>query len=307
MAFISFAHPAHLFFLLLIPLMIFIHFFSLKSTRATALRFANFPAIARIKGIDFFSKNLVITGLSILVVLLLVLALSGMILNIMIDASSYSFVIALDASQSMEANDLLPNRMEAAKDAALEFVGSVPIATRMGVISFSGNSLIEQDLTDSKNLVKTAIKDVVVSDISGTDLFEAVITGTNLLKAEETRAIILLSDGQINVGSIADAIEYANTNQVVIHSIAVGTEEGGIARYGLSKLDENSLKALAYNTGGEFFRATDKATLVESFYNAIGKTRKKVGINLGVYLLIAAMILFTIEYFLISTKYRRLI
>lgn len=307
MASISFLFPLYLFFLFLIPLFIFIHLVTMKSTRATALKFANFDAIAKIKGVDFISKSIFILVLSILIVLLLSLSLAGTTLHTEIDAASYSFVLALDTSKSMEADDIAPNRMGAAKTAAENFVDFVPLATRVGVISFSGNALIEQDLTDSKILMKQAIRNIEISEIAGSDLAEAVITGTNLLKGDESRAIILLSDGQINVGGIDEIIDYANKNNVVVHTIGIGTEEGGRTSYGFSKLDEDTLKALAFNTGGEFFRAVDEAELDLSFRNGIDRTRRKVSINLSSYLLIAAILLFALEYYLINSRYRRLV
>ncbi len=304
---ISFLYPRYLFFLFLIPLFIFIHIVTLRASRTTALKFANFEAIARIKGVDFFSKNIITLFLSILIIFLLVMAVSGLTLHTTIKATDYSFVIALDSSESMGANDLLPNRMEAAKRAAVAFIDALPITTRVGVISFSGNAIIEQDLTESKSSMKSAVNEVQISEISGTDVYEAVITGTNLLSAENTKAIILLSDGQINVGTINDAIVYANENDIVVHTIAIGTEEGGETSYGLSKLDEDSLKALSYNTNGQFFRALDENELSNSFNEAIAKTERKVGINLADYLLIASILLFAFEYYLINSRYRRLI
>jgi Ca-activated chloride channel homolog len=304
---ISFVYPGYLLFLFLIPLYIFVHLATLKATRSKAMKFANFEAISRIKGVDFFSKNIMVLGLSISVITFLVLSLSGLTFHTTIDASVYSFVLAIDSSQSMGAIDMKPNRMEAAKAAALDFVDSVPITTKVGVISFSGNSIIEQDLTNDKNLMRNGIKSIEISNIGGTDLIEAVVTSTNLLKGEETRAIILLSDGQINVGSIPEALLYANENNVLIHTIGLGTEAGGRASYGISKLDEDSLKALSYNTNGEFFRAVDENDLKNSLSQSIEKTRALVGINLSKYLLIIAIVLFTLEYILINSRYARII
>ncbi len=279
----------------------------MRASRTTALKFANFEAIARIKGVDFLSKNIITLFLSILIAFLLVMAISGLTLHTTIKATDYSFVIALDSSESMGANDLLPNRMEAAKRAAVAFIDALPITIRVGIISFSGNAIIEQDLTESKAAMKSAVNDVQIGEISGTDIYEAVITGTNLLSAESTKAIILLSDGQINVGVINDAVVYANENDIVVHTIAIGTEAGGETSYGLSKLDEDSLKALSYNTNGQFFRALDENELSNSFNDALAKTERKVGINLSNYLLIASILLFAFEYYLINSRYRRLI
>ena len=304
---INFIYPYYLAFLLLIPVFIFIHLISLKATKGIALKFANFEAISKIKGVDFFSKNIVILFLSLLVLFLLVLSLAGLNVNTLMDASTHSFVIALDNSHSMEANDMSPDRMSAAKAAAIKFVDELPYNTRVGVMSFSGSSFIGQDISSDRTLIKSAIRNVEVSDVAGTDLYEAVITGANLLKGEDARAIILLSDGQINVGDIDEAIKYLNTNKIMVHTIAVGTKEGGETSYGLSKVDEDSLKALSYNTRGQFFSASNDEELAQSFKSSIEKTQKRVDINLSSYLLMAAIILFSIEYYLVNGKYRRLI
>lgn len=302
--YLTFTHPVYLFFLFFIPIIFFIHLVTLKSKKRKALRFANFEAIARIRGIDFFSKNITVLFFTTGIIFLLILSASGLTLHTQLEASSFSFVLTIDSSQSMEADDMPPSRLKVAKDTAIEFVDSAPVSTEIGVVSFYGIALIEQDLTNDKELVKGAVKDVQISILGGTDLYEAVITSTNLLKGEDSRAIILLSDGQVNVGGIQGAINYANDNDVIIHTIGIGTEEGGKTSYGLSKLDEDSLKALAYNTEGKFFRVENKQELSNSFTEIMGLTKKKVSIDISDYLIIISIVLFVIEYLLINTRYR---
>jgi len=301
---LSFAHPTYLFFLILIPVLILIHFLALNNAKKKALKFANFEAIARIKGIDIFSKNIVMLVLSITMIVIFTLAISGLTLHKEAEASSFSFVIAIDASKSMGADDFEPSRFEAAKEFAIDFVDSTPIATRIGVISFSGNSFIYQDMTDNKDEVKNSIENMEISDIEGTDMQEAVVTGTNMLKNEDAKAIILLSDGQANVGRINNSIDYANSNDVIVHTIAIGTIEGGNISGWKSKVEEASLKAIAYNTGGMFARANDKESLSDSLKQALKLTRKKIKIDLSNYLLIVLIIIFVLEYILVSTRYR---
>ena len=302
--YVTFAHPKYLFFLFLVPILFFIHFVTLKSGKKIALKFANFEAIARISGVDFFSKNITILLLSSLLVCLLTMAVSGLTLHMQLEASSFSFVLAIDSSQSMEADDMYPSRLSVAKDTAIEFVNSAPRTTKIGVVSFAGSALIEQDLTENKDSARAAIKNIEINAFGGTDLYEAIITSTNLLKSEEARSIILLSDGQINIGRIDDCIEYANENDVVVHTIAIGTEEGGKTGYGISKLDEDSLKALAYNTGGIFFKATNKDELSNALKEAMKLTKRKVAIDISNYLIIISIILFIFEYILVNTKYK---
>jgi len=302
----TFTDPKYLFLLLVIPLIVFIYLLTLKSIKKRALKFANFDAIARVQGVSFFSRDIVTTILSSLIVLVLVLSVSGLTLHRQAQASSFSFVIAIDVSRSMEANDLPPNRLDAAKETAKEFVNAAPSTTKIGLVSFSGNAYIHQSLTDKKDMVIDALDGVEISSIEGTDLYEAVITSTNLLMAEEGKSMMILSDGQMNVGEVEDAIKYANQNDVIINAIAIGTKEGGETVYGVSKLNEDTMKALSYNTEGNYFDAQDRKSLLDSMDQILKLTKKKVSIDLSDYLVLASILLFIIEYILINSRYRLL-
>jgi Ca-activated chloride channel homolog len=302
----TFANPRYLFFLLVIPFIVFIYLLSLKSAKKTALKFANFPAIARVKGVDFFSKNIITTILSSLIVFLLVLSAAGLTMHKQAYASSFSFVLAVDVSRSMEAKDLPPSRLEAAKETAKAFIDAAPQTTRIGVVSFSGNAFINQEVTENKEMVRDAIDSLDVSSIDGTDIYEVVITSTNILRGEEGGSIILLSDGQMNVGDAEETILYANDHNVIINTLAIGTKEGGQTIYGISKLDEDALKALAYNTGGTYYSASDKESLSEAMDSILKLSKRKVSIDLSVYLIIASIIFFTLEYFLANLRYKML-
>lgn len=301
---ISFTHPYYLFLLVVVPLIIFIHFISLRHKGGYALRFANYEAISKIRGIDLYSKNIFILILTMLISVLLVFSLSGFTIQRTMSASSFSFVIAIDSSTSMEADDMFPDRITVAKNTALNFIDIVPAGTRFGIVSFSGNALIEQGMSGEKSLIKNAINNIGLSLISGTDLYEGIITSTNLLISEDAGAVILLSDGQINVGDLDDAIEYANINDVLVHSIAIGTQEGGQTSYGLSKVDEDSLKAVAFNTNGKFFKATNSDELMNSFNDILEYEVRNVSFNLSRHFLVVALLLFILEYVLINTRYR---
>jgi len=295
--YISFSHPLYLVFLFAIPILIFLHFFSLRSRRRDSLKFANFDAIARVKGIDLYSKNIFKLVVDILFVVILVFALSGLSLHNEVDASSFSFVIAIDSSQSMTAVDMKPNRLEAAKESAINFVDGLPFESYVGVLSFSGESIAEQKLTKDKLLLKNAIDDIEINMVGGTDIYEAVVNSAKMLKGERNKAVILLSDGQVNVGSIQDAIDYARDYNVMVHTIGIGSVEGGEVSYGMSKLDEDSLKSLAYNTGGSYFNVLDKEELKSSFWEIVGVTQKLAEIELSFYLLMIVVVLFVVREF----------
>lgn len=304
MATFSFENPIYLYLLSLIPLIILIHFVSIRNKYGRAVRFANFEAIYKIKGVDLYSKNIVVLILTVVIYTAIVLSVSGLTIHSVVETSSSAFVLAIDSSRSMEANDFLPNRLEVAKKTATEFVNLAPFGTVIGVISFSGNAVIQQTLTVDKSPVRRSISNIDVSSVGGTDLSEAIVTSTNLLSSEDSKSVILLSDGQLSFGNLDDAVEYANRNGVIIHTIAMGTVIGGNTTYGLSRLDEDSLKAVAYNTGGDYFVATNERELQDNFSDIIELKTRKVSFEISNYLLIAAALLFFLEYFLINTRYK---
>jgi Ca-activated chloride channel family protein len=284
-----------------------IHFYSLSNRKRVALKFANFDAIARIKGIDFFSKNITMLFLNSFIALLMIFAVSGLTVQTFMESSTFSFVIVIDTSESMEADDLFPNRATVAKQTAVDFIDAAPFGVNFGIVSFSGSAYLEQEMTDDKTEIKNVINNIEVEGWGGTDLHEAVITSIRLLQDEEHKAIIVLSDGQINVGKLEDIVDYAQKNNVIIHCIAVGTKEGGKTPYAISKLDEESLKTVSYNTGGNYFLAEDKETLSQSFLDILKLTNKEVSIRLENYLVLFAIFLFVVEFFLINTKYLNII
>jgi Ca-activated chloride channel family protein len=298
--YISFIHPLYLVFLFAVPVLIFFHFYGLKNIKGKSLKFANFEAIARVKGIDLYSKNIMLLVFNILFVVLLVFSLSGLTLYREVEASSFSFVIAIDSSESMGATDISPSRIEVAKETAVNFIDSLPYESYVAVISFAGDSYVEQELTKSKQAIKYAINNLELSSIGGTDVFEAVSVSTRLLKRENSKAVILLSDGQINVGEMDETIDYAKYNEILVHTIGIGTVEGGEVSYGLSKLDEDSLKSLAYNTEGRYFNVKNREEMEQSFSQIIGATKRLGDINLSIYLIMIVIILFVIKQFLLS-------
>lgn len=297
-------NPSYLILLGIIPIIIFLHFFLLKNKRSNALKFANFNALARVSGVDLLSKNVLILFLSLIVIALLVFSLAGVKVQTVLYSSSFSYIVSIDSSSSMEATDFSPNRLEAAKETAINFVNSVPAGTKIGIVSFSGNAFMEQDLTEDKDALRNAIQNIPISSVGGTDIEEAVVTSSNLLEGEDAKAVVLISDGRLNVGTIENAVNYANNHDVIVHSIGIGTEAGGTTSYGLSKIDEDALKALAHNTNGKYFKAETKESLSDSFGQIIELKFKKVTTNITPYLTLITLILFVIYYILINTRFR---
>jgi Ca-activated chloride channel family protein len=311
---ITFKNPIYLWFLLALFLLIFLHFVTLRRTKRKALKFANFEAIERVSGSEVLSKNILLLYIRLLIIICVILAIAGTTIWYTGKLTSSDFVLAIDASASMATQDIKPSRLEAAKEAAIAFVDALKAKTKIGVLSFSGASFVEQELTSDMIKVKNAIKNIELKYVGGTDILDAVVTSTDMLfRGENLKTIILITDGQINVGSVEDIIAYATKNGVAIHTIGIGTPAGGEMSLApgsstqlLSKLDEESLQSIAYNTGGIYFRATTKEELYRAYNRILTSGTVRLSFDASPTLIMIALLLLLVEWFLINTRYRTL-
>ncbi len=317
MAEITFSNPQFLWFFLSIPILFALHYISLKYIKRRALEFANFTALERVTKRPVLSKNYLLLLIRIGTLAFLILSVAGTTFWYFGQSSDFDFVLAIDASSSMLAGDFEPSRLSAAKETALEFVNSISSKVKIGVVSFAGTSYVEQRLTDDLSEVREVLGEINIKPIGGTDLGEAIITASNLLLAaekkddlfvseEEANIIILITDGRSNVGvPIQEAIDYANTNHITVHTIGMGTEEGGIfaeANVVLS-LDEEELKNIASLTNGNYYKAIDGSSLKKAYSEIATSTRKKLSINLTIPLMLLALLSLFVDWGLINTKY----
>ena len=203
-------------------------------------------------------------------------------------AEGVDIVLVLDTSTSMRAEDFSPNRFEAARDVAAEFIES-RTSDRVGLIVFAAKAYTQTPLTLDYNFLLRMLDEVEVGVIEdGTAIGTAIAMGVNRLKnsAAESKVLILLTDGQNNRGEIdpVTASEVAQTMDVRIYSIGVGTHGeapfpfddpfGGQRRQMIPvEIDEDMLSSVAEKTGGRYFRATNKETL-QSIYVEIGELEK---------------------------------
>jgi Ca-activated chloride channel homolog len=300
---LTFSKPEYLIFLLVIPLFIFIHFASIKVKNRKALKFANFDAISRVTGVDLFSRNIVVMILSCIILLILVFSISGTKLHMMKEITEFSFVVAIDNSNSMTADDFKPNRLEFSKKLSKELINLLPEETRIGVVTFGGYSFIKQDLTKDRANINSKIDLIDFSGVGGTNFYEVIVTSSNMLHNEEGKSILLLSDGQANADELEEAIRYALEKNLIIHTVAIGTDKGGEAIYGTSKLNKDTLKALSYQTGGIYIEVDNNQDHQKEFIEFLRLKKALVGIDLSMYLIILAITVFIIEYILITYRY----
>ena len=187
----------------------------------------------------------------------------------------------------MLARDLTPDRINASKDIAIEFISQRP-TDRMGIVVFAGESFTQCPLTTDRATLINLMKEVQTDLIEdGTAIGNGLATAVARMKDSDakSRVIILLTDGVNNRGEISPqmAAEIAKTYGVRVYTIGVGKE--GMAPYPVMtpwgveiqqvkvEIDEKLLSEIAESTGGRYFRATDNTKLAE-IYSEINKMEK---------------------------------
>ena len=191
-------------------------------------------------------------------------------------------VLVLDTSSSMLAEDFKPNRLEAVKDAAKEFIKNRS-GDRIGLLVFGKDTFIQCPLTIDYSVLNNLLSEVTVMEpkYDGTAIGVAIANGVNRLRNSdsESKVIILLSDGSNNVGSIdpISAAKIAKEYNIKIYTIGAGTNQSitqipgrGFVR---NEIDEDTLKGIAEVTNAKYFRATDKKSL-SGIYREIDNLEK---------------------------------
>ena len=199
-------------------------------------------------------------------------------------------VMSIDVSASMLAKDLLPNRLEALKEVAADFIDGRP-NDRIGLVEYAGEAYTKTPITSDKSIVQRSLRDIKYNTIieGGTAIGMGLATSVNRLKDSraKSKVIILLTDGVNNSGFIDPKIasELAVEYGIKVYTIGLGTNgmalspiainPNGTFRYGRQQveIDEKLLEEIADVTGGKYFRATNNEKLAE-IYNEINKLEK---------------------------------
>jgi len=199
-------------------------------------------------------------------------------------------VMAIDVSASMLAKDLLPNRLEALKKVASDFIAGRP-NDRIGLVEYAGESYTRTPITSDKAIVIRSLNEIKYNTVieGGTAIGTGLATAVNRIKDSKavSKVIILLTDGVNNSGFIDPKIasELAMEYGIKVYTIGLGTNgmalspvailRNGDFQYARVKveIDEDLLKEIADVTGGKYFRATNNKKLAE-IYDEINKLEK---------------------------------
>lgn len=201
-------------------------------------------------------------------------------------------MIALDVSSSMLAKDFQPDRLEAAKEVAIDFVQGRE-SDNIGVVIFAGESLTGIPMTVDRGMLINYLRSITMNILpDGTAIGDGIATSLNRLKEgkAKSRSIILITDGSNNTGVVAPltAAGVAKELDARIYTIGIGTNGKALAPvmgpFGLEYqpqevvIDETTLRQIADATGGKYFRATNNEVLREVFdeIDSLEKTRMDV-------------------------------
>lgn len=287
---IEFANTSFFLLLVIIPILGIYYFFKRNSQKST-LAFSNGNALKAFSNSwKIYARHTLNTAK--------ILALGFFIVAMARPQSSTSWqdvstegidiMMCLDISGSMLAEDFKPNRLEASKDLAMEFIKGRP-NDRIGLVVYSGESFTQCPLTTDHAVLKNLFSDIKNGMIEdGTAIGNGLATSVTRLKQSDakSRVIILLTDGFNTSGTIPPltAAEIAEAFNIRVYTIGVGTNGlapypfrspfGGIQYQDVEvKIDESTLTQIADKTGGKYFRATDNEKLRE-IYTEIDELEK---------------------------------
>ncbi len=209
------------------------------------------------------------------------------------EGEGVDIVLCIDVSGSMTAQDFTPNRMEAAKKVASDFI-KTRLTDRVGVVIFSGESFTMCPLTTDKTVLLASVESIrngLLQD--GTSIGDGLSTSVDRLRSSNSKSkvVILLTDGVNNGGRIdpGSAKEIAKTFGVKVYTIGVGTDGyapfpqmtplGVVMQQQAVAIDEKLLTAIADETGGKYFRAKDNTGLENIYKEIDGLEKSKVTIT----------------------------
>ena len=286
---VSFLNPEFFWLFLLLPAVVLWQLWKRKQQSPTL-------KISSVKG--FKAQKSLLAKLKPFLFVFRLLALSLLIIAMArprkVDISSQTkstkgidIVMAIDVSGSMLAKDLKPNRMEALKKVAANFVEGRP-NDRIGIVVYAAEAYTKTPVTSDKAIIQDAIRGIKYDNVlqDGTGIGMGLTTAVNRLKDSKakSRVIILLTDGVNNAGFIEPetASQIAKEYGIKVYTIGIGTNGDALFPYAYApnggflfkmmpvEIDVNLLQAIAGNTGGKYFRANSNSKL-ESIYSEINK------------------------------------
>ncbi len=309
---IQFVHPWYLSLIIIIPMLEWWYRYYGKKQEGT-LRISSAALVKSFFHTRGQSRIKILRILDYLLILFILFGLAKpqwLSLKKETEVDIVDIVLVVDISSSMLADDFPPNRLEVVKKAADQFIEKRK-GDRIGLLVFAGETFIQCPLTVDITVLRNLLKEVTVADkeVDGTAIGMAIANATNRLRSSQavSKVMIVLSDGSNNAGELdpITAADIASQFDIRIYTIGAGSNKSktfiqnrGYIRH---EIDEETLMAIADNTGGKYFRATDEKSLAEIYSEIDQLERTKINIReftqyddlFGWFLLPGILIIFT--------------
>ncbi len=287
----TFQWPVMLAVLAVLPLLGAVYVWALRRPARRPVAFTQLALVQQAASVSSPWRRHVPAGLTALALAAIILALARPVAPMPVPAVQNTVVLSIDVSRSMLADDLPPNRMEAAKAAAIEFVHTLPRGLKVGLVTFSSFAIVVVPPTADRSRVVDAIG--VLSTEFATAIGDGLLEAVWALPGRERPVspfmpsppprppvppgtIVLLSDGQSNRGVLPqDAARVAREQEARVYTVGIGTPEGTFLNLGgrsiWVRLDEDTLREIAEITGGSYYHATSALEL-RRVYRQLSRT-----------------------------------
>ena len=274
----TFQWPYGLFSLVLIPILLGLYLLAQRRRRAYAVRFTNLTLLSEVVGRGPGIRRHIPPLMYLLGLTALLVSVARPMAVVAVPRDQTTVMLVMDVSGSMAADDLKPDRMTAAKQAARAFVAALPEHVQVGLVSFSTVARLNAPPTEDHQLVNRAIDRLSYG--GGTAIGDGLYLALEQLAQREGDSegkkapglVVLLSDGQPTAGMPPEeATTRAQQDQIKVYTVGVGQRgETPIVLGGIPvELDEATLQAIAADTGGTYFYAAESDQL-KQIYQQLG-------------------------------------
>lgn|SRR3989338_2494734 len=311
----GFENPWMLVFLILIPILLYLYFYFITKKKQDAIKFSHLKFVKSVLGDKEKSKRSdILFYVSLLSIGLIIIGFANPHISLEQAKEGVNVVLVIDVSGSMQASDYKPNRLEAAKASAEILLKSLQAKDHSGIVIFESGATTAAYLSPFKDKVVEKLRAISLRQ-GQTAIGDGLSLGIDMAISipNKKKVVILLSDGVNNAGVISpqEAVQFAKANKIQVYSIGMGSNEKVVLGYDwfgnpqYAELDENTLKGIAAETGGKYFKSVSSDTLNDVYKNISQEIkREKEETNIKEWFFFAALIVLLVEMYMRYGKQR---